>query len=258
MSPRAAAPFVARNAATLPPGLMDAELFGNVKNYPNPGMAERPGLVGEADGGTLFLDEIGEIPEEMQAHLLRLLDSGEYHRLGEGRPRKASFRFVGATNREERSLKHDLLARLPLRLVAPGLDERREDIPLLIRALLQRIAARDPSIQARFFSDQEARIDPALIEALLAHEYTSHVRELEMLLLLSMAGSPSNFLTLTPSVEARLRRPEARPAPGRDEIEAALARCQGNVSAAWKELGLSSRDALYRLLRKHDIPLRRP
>ena len=76
MSKRASKPFVARNAATLPAGLIDAELFGNVKNYPNPGMPERPGLIGQADGGTLFLDEIGELPAELQTHLLRVLDAG--------------------------------------------------------------------------------------------------------------------------------------------------------------------------------------
>jgi two-component system nitrogen regulation response regulator GlnG/two-component system response regulator HydG len=259
MSPRAAGPFVARNAATLPSGLIDAELFGNIRNFPNIGMPERPGLAGEASGGTLFLDEIGELPEELQAHLLRLLDSGEYHRLGDGRARRTDLRFVAATNRDERTLKYDLAARLPLRIAVPGLEERREDIPLLVRALLRRIAAQDPSLQQRFFEGSEARIDPGLVEALLVHEYTTHMRELEMFLLLAMAGSAGPFLALTSSVEARLQRPERRATtPGREEIEEALLRCQGNVSQAWKDLGLSSRDALYRLLRKHSIPLRRP
>ncbi len=258
LSSRAPGPFVARNAATLPAGIIDAELFGNFKNYPNPGMPERPGLVGEAEGGTLFLDEIGELPEELQAHLLRLLDGGDYHRLGEARPRRADLRLVAATNREERALKFDLVARLALRLTTPGIDERRDDIPLLIRAILRRLAQQDPSLRERFFDGAEARVDPALVEALLEHEYTTHVRELEMLLLLAMAGSPGSFLALTPSVEARLQRPSSRPLPGRDEIEEALARCHGNVSAAWKDLGLSSRDALYRLLRKHGIQIKRP
>src|SRR5262249_13648433 len=78
-SPRAVRPLVARNAATIPEGLIDAELFGNLRNYPHAGMAERPGLIGEADGGTLFLDELAELPVPLQAHLLRVLDGGEYH-----------------------------------------------------------------------------------------------------------------------------------------------------------------------------------
>src|SRR6185503_16398678 len=110
LSPRAERRLVSRNAATLPSGLMDAELFGNAKNYPNPGMAERAGLIGEANGGTLFLDEIGELPAELQAHLLRVLDGdGEYQRLGDAQQRRSDFRLVAATNRDPSSLKHDFL-----------------------------------------------------------------------------------------------------------------------------------------------------
>jgi transcriptional regulator with GAF, ATPase, and Fis domain len=78
LSARAKKAFVSRNAATLPSGIIDAELFGNAKNYPNAGMPERAGLVGDAHGGTLFLDEIGELSTELSSHLLRLLDGGEY------------------------------------------------------------------------------------------------------------------------------------------------------------------------------------
>lgn len=77
-SRRAAGKWLARNAATIPAGLVEAELFGNAANYPNAGMPARNGLVGAADGGTLFLDEIGELGEAQQANLLRVLDSGEY------------------------------------------------------------------------------------------------------------------------------------------------------------------------------------
>src|SRR5580658_1466090 len=113
LSSRAGRPLVARNAATIPPGLVDAELFGNVRNYPNPGMAERRGLIGQADGGFLFLDEIGELPAELQAHLLRVLDSGgEHQRLGESSAQRSDFRLIAATNRDPTELKHDLLARL--------------------------------------------------------------------------------------------------------------------------------------------------
>ncbi len=101
LSSRAGKPFVSRNAATLPSGLIDAELFGSARNYPNAGMPERAGLVGQADGGTLFLDEIAEIPAEQQAHLLRVLDAdGEYQRLGEATTRRSDLVLVGATNRD--------------------------------------------------------------------------------------------------------------------------------------------------------------
>src|SRR5256885_12859655 len=105
--------MVSRNAATFPAGLIDVELFGNVANYPNHGMPERPGVVGEADGSTLFLDEIGELPTELQSHLLRFLDErGEYTRLGDARRRTSDVRVVAATNRALEDLKHDLAARL--------------------------------------------------------------------------------------------------------------------------------------------------
>ena len=160
LSPRRRHRIVARNAATIPSGLVDAELFGNVAHYPNAGSPDRPGLVGEADESTLFLDEIGELPEDVQTHLLRVADaSGDYQRLGESRRRRASFRLVGATNRSLDRIKPDLLARLPLRIVVPGLHERREDIPLLVRVLLQRLAE----------SDAEMRLDFLVLAKEIAH-----------------------------------------------------------------------------------------
>lgn len=257
MSSRSAGPFVARNAATLPPGLIDAELFGTARNFPNAGMRERSGLVGEAEGGTLFLDELGELPEAQQAHLLRVLDEGEYHRLGEDRARKANVRLFGATNRGEQSVKHDLLARFKLRLRVPGLNERREDIPLLVRRLLKEIARRDAAVRAEFFVDGEPRVESALVCALIEHEYTTHVRELETLLLASMATSKDGWLGLTRQVESRLVPQEPSGEIGREQIEAALKRASGNVSVAWKALGLSSRDALNRLIKKHGVVVRR-
>src|SRR4029077_9274313 len=107
LSGRADRRLVSRSAATLPEALIDAELFGNAKNYPNPGMVERSGLIGEAHGSTLFLDELGELPHAAQAHLLRVLDGGEYQRLGEAQARVSDFRLVVATNRILSSLKPD-------------------------------------------------------------------------------------------------------------------------------------------------------
>jgi DNA-binding NtrC family response regulator len=206
LSSRASGPFIARNAATLPAGLLDAELFGNAKNYPNAGMPERAGLVGEAHGGTLFLDEIGEMPEEMQAHLLRLLDGdGEYHRLGESRARRADVRIVGATNRPLTAMKHDVLARLTVQIELPSLHARREDIPLLVRHLLARRVAQSPEIAERFAGRGDAgsleiRVEPALVVALLRHAYTTNVRELDALLWQSMLASGDDRLDVPPGL----------------------------------------------------------
>ena len=213
---------MARNAATLPPGLVDAELFGNARNYPNPGAPERPGLIGQADGGTLFLDEIGEASHEVQAHLLRVLDAGEYHRLGEATARRADLRLIAATNRADSELKHDLCARLPLRVKVPDLDERREDIPLLCGHLLRHARQANPEIGARFFSRLTTpRLDPALVDHLVRRPYTTHVRELDAILWRAMTASTSDVVTLPaepettppPSPSARARAAARPPSP---------------------------------------------
>lgn len=255
----AGGPFVSRNAATLPEGLIDAELFGNARGYPNSGMPERRGLIGEADGGSLFLDEIGEIPEATQAHLLRVLDAdGEYQRLGESRTRRSSFRCVAATNRPEGHLKHDLLARFTHRVTLPGLGERPEDIPLLVAHLLAR-AGRDGQLAERFSEDGQWRISPGLIEALLRHDWTTHVRELETVLWTAIASSPGRALVPTDEVRALLQI-QTSEAPAADPTEltaeairAALDSAGGSVSRAARALGLSSRYVLYRQMRRHGI-----
>lgn len=203
-SERRQGPLVARNAATLPEGLIDAELFGHARSFPNPGMPERPGLVGEASGGTLFLDEFAELPSSLQAHLLRVLDEGEYHRLGEARARRADLRLVAATNRPEAALKHDVLARLQGRIELPGLDAQREDIPLLIAHLVRRQAARAPGQLERFFPGGDIhgapRTTPDLMTALVRHRYRTHMRELDALLLQASVGSRGKYLELTGGV----------------------------------------------------------
>jgi two-component system nitrogen regulation response regulator GlnG/two-component system response regulator HydG len=221
LSPRRGRPLVSRNAATLPAGLVDAGLFGNVKNYPQAGMPERPGLIGEAEGGTLFLDEIGELPLELQTHLLRVLDNrGEYQRLGEATRRSTDFRLIAATNRSPDEMRSDLLARMSLRLMLPGLNDRREDIPLLIRHLLRRIALRDGGIRQRFFAQEqlpeggtklEPRVAPSLVRALCAHRYSTNVREIDAILWQSLSSSEGDTLELTSSAQQLLEIEAERP-----------------------------------------------
>ncbi|MFO0552881.1 MAG: sigma 54-interacting transcriptional regulator [Polyangiaceae bacterium] len=263
LSARAGRPFIARNAATLPAGLVDAEMFGNVKNYPNPGMAERPGLVGEADGGTLMLDEIGELGPELQAHMLRLLDAGEYQRLGDARVRKADVRVIAATNREVAELKHDLAARFKLRIHVPGLNERREDIPLLIRALLARIAASDPAIGARFWeswsgtSSGQPRITCRLVEALVKYDYSTHARELERLLWIALSSADSDNIDLTPALEDELGRSASgggdTPAITREALLDCLEKNDWVIERTWRQLRLNNRHVLRRLMKKHGV-----
>ncbi len=232
-------PLVARNAATIPATLVEAELFGNVANYPNAGSPARPGLVGAADGGSLFLDEVGELGEAQQANLLRVLDSGSYQRLGEERQRTSRFRLLAATNRPLEAMKHDFVARCAERLCVPGLNERRSDVPLLLRALLARLG-----VTSSF-------VHPELLEHLIRHRYTHHVRELERLVRLSLRGSPEGVLALTPEVLSELELPSDGAVPTEAQIREALA--QGSSTEAAKRLGLASRYALYRLMKKLGI-----
>lgn len=230
LSQRAGKPFLSRNAATLPSGLIDAELFGNVKNYPNPGTPERPGIIGQADGTTLFLDEIGEMPLESQAHLLRVLDAGgEYQRLGDPLSRRSRFCLVAATNRSPELLKHDVLSRFAYRTMTPTLQARREDIPLLVCHLLRGIAARHPHV-ASFFGPAAGgakgsqgretgqpsepawpRVAMELIDALVRWPYTLHLRELEEHLVRAVMKSRGDMLEYEP--------PRATSSPPRTSVE---------------------------------------
>lgn len=261
LSARASGPFVARSAATLPATLVDAELFGNLRNYPNPGMAEREGLVGAAHGGSLFLDEIGELGGDAQAHLLRVLDAaGEYHRLGEARTRSSDLRVIAATNRPEASLKADFAARFDLRISVPGLDERREDLPLLCRHLMLGIAEQLPAA-GRFFAERRGGLYPRharrFMEALMTHPFALHVRELRELLWRSARESKGDVLecprslvgAIVPSVPA----PSFAQASEVERIRDVIERHGGSSKRAAAELGLSNRFALYRLMRKHGI-----
>ena len=281
LSARGAGPFVARNAATIPKELVDAELFGNVKGYPNPGMPERPGLIGAADEGTLFLDEIGELPLSLQANLLRVLDErGEYHRLGASTASRSSFRLLGATNRDLAALKHDLGARLVLRLAVPGVDERRDDIPLLARHLLRRAAARSPEATRRFLvapGAQDLRVKARLVAHLLRIEYPLNVREMDAILWRAMGASTGDAITWRPDAPASgaseppprdeaLREPAPAQAPpqatpktvespelSEAQVQASLAEHEGNIVRTAQALGLTSRYVLYRLMRKYGI-----
>jgi two-component system nitrogen regulation response regulator GlnG/two-component system response regulator HydG len=257
LSARGGRTLVARNAATFPAGLVDAELFGSARNYPNPGTAERDGLIGEADGTTLFLDEIGELPAALQAHLLRVLDrKGEYQRLGESRLRHADLRVVAATNRAVSELKHDFAARFLLQIEVPPLAARAADVPLLVRHLLSQIAAGNDEVRRRFCAPgggaAEPRVSPALIDRLLRHRFATNTRGFAQVLWQAVADSRGDTVELTAGVAEQL----AQAAPvhaaaeiGRAQIEAALSAAQGNVTRAARALG-KNRFALYRLMKK--------
>jgi two-component system nitrogen regulation response regulator GlnG/two-component system response regulator HydG len=250
LGPRSGRRIVARNAATLPSGLIDAEFFGSAANYPNAGMPERPGLVGEANGSTLFLDEIGELPIELQAHLLRLLDGGDYQRLGDARRRTADLRLVAATNRPAHQLKGDFAARFAIRLHLPNLNDRRCDVPLVARHLLR----------SRIAQGAEACLSRQLTLALVGHLYTTNVRELASILLRAAVESRGPVVDLTPGAREMLGAPDeslgaprsVRDVP-REAIVESLTRNGGVRERVWRELGLPNRYLLKRLMKKYGI-----
>jgi len=148
-SDRADAPFVPINCTAIAAGLLDSELFGHVKGSFTNAATDKKGLFEEADGGTLFLDEIGDVSMELQAKLLRTLDSGEIRRVGESLSRKVDVRLIAATNRdlekaiEEKYFREDLFYRLNTFAISiPPLRDRKEDIPLLAEHLLAKAGAR--------------------------------------------------------------------------------------------------------------------
>lgn len=139
-SPRKHGPYFAINCGAIPEGTIDAELFGHTKGAFTDAKSERKGYFEQADGGTLFLDEVGELPLSTQARLLRVLETGEFIRVGDSKVQKTNVRVVAATNLnipkaiEEGCFREDLYYRLnTIEIKVPALRERKEDIPLLFR-----------------------------------------------------------------------------------------------------------------------------
>jgi two-component system nitrogen regulation response regulator GlnG/two-component system response regulator HydG len=276
LSPRSGQRLVARNAATLPESLIDAELFGNAKNYPNPGMAERPGLVGSADGSTLFLDEIAELPQASQAHLLRVLDDGEYHRLGESSVRRSDFRLIAATNRDPSTLKHDLFARLTFRIGIPPMSARPEDIPLLVRHIIRRAARAGDEVARAMLPGGDVAAEPVvklgLMLELMKLPYALNVRELEATLWSRLAArevrGPVDLDEDRPPANLQMREldtPDVDAPDGSDcaldptaaRIQACLDENNGVLELTWRALGMKNRFTLLRAIKKYALVIRR-
>jgi transcriptional regulator with GAF, ATPase, and Fis domain len=180
-SPRAERAFIKVNCASLPEHLLESELFGYVKGAFTGAIKDKPGRFQLAAGGTIFLDEIGDLPLNLQAKLLRVLEDKEFYPLGSRRTVKVDVRILSATNRgldrlvQQGLFREDLFYRLNvLRLELPPLCERRGDLPILIRHVGRRLCA------AR--GRQPPAISKGALERLLNHDYPGNVRELENIL----------------------------------------------------------------------------
>jgi DNA-binding NtrC family response regulator len=255
-SRRAHRPFVRVNAGAIPESLFEAELFGVESGAYTGATRQRPGLLARAHGGTLFLDEIGNLPTTAQAKLLRVLQGGDYQRLGGGETRFADVRLVSATNVDlaaavdEGTFREDLFYRLDVvQLRVPPLADRKADIiPIATRFLES-----SPDDGPRTLSE-------AACTALVAHAWPGNVRELQNRLVrarLLADGSciEPRDLGLDAPLPARRLAPAplrahvraAAPTLDRSTLESVLQKARGNVTRAALRLGVS-RQALYRAM----------
>ena len=257
VSNRATKPLITVNTGGLPEGVFESELFGHIKGAFTDAKADRVGRFELADGGTLFLDEIANIPPAQQAKLLRVLETGEFERVGSSKTRRADVRLVSATNADlpkevaAGRFREDLFFRLnTIEIRLPPLRERREDIPLLAMHFLGQYARR--------YRKNMAGIEQAAIQALLEHPWPGNVRELDhaverAVLMASDSHIRPGDLALRTSRETAPRLEDM----SLEDVESflikkALARFQGNVSHAAAALGLS-RSALYRRIQRYGL-----
>jgi DNA-binding NtrC family response regulator len=256
-SPRSRKALVTVNAGGISEGVFESELFGHVKGAFTDAKTDRVGFFELADGGTLFLDEIGNLSLKLQSKLLRVLQTGEFQRVGSSRTQRADVRVLSATNVDIRQevaegrFREDLLYRLnTVELHLPPLRERREDIPLLAKHFLQRQAPQYRKGVEGFAADA--------MQALLDYDWPGNIRELEHTIERAVLLAQEERVQVE---DLNLRR-HVEEASSIDDlpledverllIKKALKRHDGNVSHAAEALGLS-RSALYRRLQRHGL-----
>jgi DNA-binding NtrC family response regulator len=259
-SARVGRPFVAIDCGTLPEALLESELFGHAKGAFTGAAAAKRGLFEEADGGTVLLDEIGELPQQLQVKLLRVLQEQTIRAVGTTAPVKIDIRVIAATNRDlaarvkERAFREDLFYRLNgIVIELPPLRDRAEDvIPLAVHFL-------------RTFRDRlgkdVAGISPEAVELLLRHRWPGNVRELEKAIERAVVLASGDAIVAEDLPPALQGKPEggARPAHARTladvekaHILATLHEHGWNQARAAEELGIS-RSTLWRKLREYGI-----
>jgi len=259
-SPRANTAFIKLNCAALPDNLLESELFGHEKGAFTGAVTQRKGRFEQADGGTLFLDEIGEISPAFQAKLLRVLQEGEFERIGGLKTIKVDVRVIAATNRdleaevEQGDFREDLYYRLNVMpIITPSLRERVEDIPDLVEFLVDKISR----VQGRPLSVMDSAI-----RLLMRHDWPGNVRELENCLeraaIMCEDGQIDRDVISLTGLEVNMAAPEVSRLklsvdlndPNLDERERVIAALEqaGWVQAkAARLLGLTPRQIAYRI-----------
>jgi DNA-binding NtrC family response regulator len=257
VSPRAARPMVIVNSGGVSEGVFESELFGHVRGAFTDARADRVGRFELADQGTLFLDEIANVPLSQQAKLLRVIETGEFERLGSSRTRRVNTRIISATNADLNEevtagrFRQDLLFRLnTIEIRVPALRHRREDLPLLAQQFLRQHAQR--------YRKPLTGFDSGAMQLLMEHSWPGNVRELDHAVERAVLMAPGDLIK---AGDLGLR--QARDGGARLEdmsledvecflIKKAMARYDGNVSQTAKALGLS-RSALYRRLQRYGL-----
>ena len=193
VSNRSKRPLVKVNCATLPANLIESELFGHEKGAFTGAMERKIGRFELADAGSIFLDEIGELPVELQAKLLRVLQEGEFERLGNPKTMKVNVRVIAATNRnlqqaiEKKEFREDLYYRLNVfPIVCPPLRKRKEDIPLLIKHFCQKHEGK--------IGRKITHVSDQVIDAMMAYDWPGNIRELENIIERAMILSRNGVL----------------------------------------------------------------
>jgi len=259
LGPRARKRFVTINGPAVVETLFESELFGHMRGAFTGATDNKAGLFEAADGGTLFLDEVGELPGTVQAKLLRVLETGEVHRVGALQPRKVDVRIVAATNRnlhaaaDAGTFRGDLYYRLNVvELHVPPLRERREDIPYLTAAFVKEFAAKFGKTIEGVGADAE--------HYLMQAPWPGNVRELRNVLERACMMADGGTLTARDVSAGRPSAPSAAEPPRTDDlgdverehIVRVLHETHGNKRAAASRLGISRR-TLYRRLERHGL-----
>ena len=260
LSPYREEPFVAVNMGGIPDALIESELFGHEKGAFTGAEAAKPGLFELAGRGSIFLDEIGEMPTPLQVKLLRVLQERKTRRLGAIRDMNTEARVLAATNKDieqqvEKGLfREDLFYRLNVvRITAPPLRDRKEDIPLLAGFLLQKVS--------RKMGHSGVTLHPQALEKLLSYDYPGNIRELENLLeraLIYREGVeilPGDIEIRSDSSTPVAGKTPVSPTTGagsladleREAIRRALVKWEGNRTKAAEELGISRRTIIYKI-----------
>lgn len=254
-SARCNSPFVAVNCSALGKEILESELFGHKAGAFTGAIKDKRGLLEEANEGTIFLDEIGEMNIDLQAKLLRVLETNEFYKVGDSKPSRVNVRIIAATNRnllEESKAGHfrlDLFYRLSVfQIVLPGLNQRTEDIPVIAKHF------------AKVFADKMNKrvpeISPAFLTALQKHNWTGNIRELKNVIerALILSNDTLNPNSLPFDFASAQQTPETFNLAEAEkiQIEKVLAHTKGNRTEAAKLLGIGAA-TLYRKIDEYKL-----